>query len=169
MAAVSPAQPLPMMMTLCTFCSLEIPLIHLRWPEMQRKKRLILASPEEPARPNLTAGAGKQQTQTVRQAFASPERLGDNAHSPYTTTRGELRVTRAPGTYAVLETSQGLIVCRLFEKEAPKTVEHFVGRAEVEAVILRRPGFPPGYTRFHDPGRMPAGHRHRRSGLFVRR
>jgi len=39
-------------------------------------------------------------------------------------------VTRAPGTYAVLETSQGSIVCRLFEKEAPKTVEHFVGLAE---------------------------------------
>jgi len=37
---------------------------------------------------------------------------------------------RAPGTYAVLETSQGTIVCRLFEKEAPKTVANFVGLAE---------------------------------------
>jgi peptidyl-prolyl cis-trans isomerase A (cyclophilin A) len=39
-------------------------------------------------------------------------------------------VTRAPGTYAVLETSQGSLVCRLFEKEAPKTVANFIGLAE---------------------------------------
>jgi peptidyl-prolyl cis-trans isomerase A (cyclophilin A) len=39
-------------------------------------------------------------------------------------------VTRAPGTYAILETSQGSIVCRLFEKEAPKTVANFVELAE---------------------------------------
>jgi len=39
-------------------------------------------------------------------------------------------LTRAPGTYAVIETSQGTIVARLFEKEAPKTVENFVGLAE---------------------------------------
>ena len=39
-------------------------------------------------------------------------------------------MTRAPGTYAVLETSQGSIVCQLFEKEAPNTVANFVGLAE---------------------------------------
>jgi peptidyl-prolyl cis-trans isomerase A (cyclophilin A) len=39
-------------------------------------------------------------------------------------------LTRAPGTYAILETSQGSIVCRLFEKEAPKTVANFIGLAE---------------------------------------
>ena len=39
-------------------------------------------------------------------------------------------MTRAPGTYAVLETSQGAIVCRLFEQEAPKTVGNFIGLAE---------------------------------------
>ncbi len=39
-------------------------------------------------------------------------------------------MTRTPGTYAILETSQGSIVCRLFEKEAPKTVENFIGLAE---------------------------------------
>jgi peptidyl-prolyl cis-trans isomerase A (cyclophilin A) len=39
-------------------------------------------------------------------------------------------LTRAPGTYAILETSQGSIVCRLFEKEAPQTVANFVGLAE---------------------------------------
>jgi peptidyl-prolyl cis-trans isomerase A (cyclophilin A) len=47
-------------------------------------------------------------------------------------------VTRAPGTYAILETSQGSIVARLFEKEAPKTVANFVGLAE-------------GTTEFTDP------------------
>jgi peptidyl-prolyl cis-trans isomerase A (cyclophilin A) len=44
--------------------------------------------------------------------------------------KGEPQVTRPPGTYAVLETSQGSIVCRLFEKEAPKTVANFIGLAE---------------------------------------
>ncbi len=42
----------------------------------------------------------------------------------------EETLTRAPGTYAVFETSQGTIVCRLFEKEAPQTVANFVGLAE---------------------------------------
>lgn len=39
-------------------------------------------------------------------------------------------MTRAPGTYAVLETSQGEIVARMCEKEAPKTVANFIGLAE---------------------------------------
>ena len=39
-------------------------------------------------------------------------------------------MSRAAGTYAVFETSMGNIVARLFEKEAPKTVENFAGLAE---------------------------------------
>ena len=39
-------------------------------------------------------------------------------------------MSQAPGTYAVLQTSQGKIVCRLFEKEAPKTVANFIELAE---------------------------------------
>lgn len=35
-----------------------------------------------------------------------------------------------PGLYAVMETTQGNITIELFEKEAPKTVENFVGLAE---------------------------------------
>ena len=35
-----------------------------------------------------------------------------------------------PETYATFKTSEGTIKCRLFEKEAPKTVENFVGLAE---------------------------------------
>ena len=39
-------------------------------------------------------------------------------------------MTRPPGTYAIFETSQGNIVIKLLDKEAPKTVENFVGLAE---------------------------------------
>jgi len=39
-------------------------------------------------------------------------------------------MTRPAGTYAIFETSQGNIVIKLFDKEAPKTVENFVGLAE---------------------------------------
>jgi peptidyl-prolyl cis-trans isomerase A (cyclophilin A) len=39
-------------------------------------------------------------------------------------------MARTPGTYAVLDTSEGTIVCRLFDKEAPKTVANFVELAE---------------------------------------
>jgi peptidyl-prolyl cis-trans isomerase A (cyclophilin A) len=39
-------------------------------------------------------------------------------------------MTRTPGTYAVFETSEGTIVVRLFEKDAPKTVANFVELAE---------------------------------------
>jgi len=39
-------------------------------------------------------------------------------------------MARQPGTYAVFNTSEGDIVCRLFEKEAPKTVANFTELAE---------------------------------------
>jgi len=39
-------------------------------------------------------------------------------------------MARQPGTYATLKTSEGTIVCRLFEKEAPKTVSNFIELAE---------------------------------------
>ena len=34
-------------------------------------------------------------------------------------------MSREAGTYAIFNTSEGTIVCRLFEKEAPKTVTNF--------------------------------------------
>ena len=37
---------------------------------------------------------------------------------------------RTPGTYAILDTNHGQIVCRLFEKEAPTTVLNFIELAE---------------------------------------
>ena len=39
-------------------------------------------------------------------------------------------MTRPAGTYAIFETSLGNITCKLFEKEAPKTVANFTGLAE---------------------------------------
>jgi peptidyl-prolyl cis-trans isomerase A (cyclophilin A) len=39
-------------------------------------------------------------------------------------------MARPAGTYAIFETSLGNIVCKLFDKEAPKTVENFIGLAE---------------------------------------
>lgn len=35
-----------------------------------------------------------------------------------------------PGTYATFKTSQGTVVCELFEKDAPETVANFIGLAE---------------------------------------
>jgi peptidyl-prolyl cis-trans isomerase A (cyclophilin A) len=39
-------------------------------------------------------------------------------------------MARESGTYAVFETTEGKIVCKLFEKEAPKTVQNFTELAE---------------------------------------
>src|SRR5436189_3516232 len=38
-------------------------------------------------------------------------------------------MARTPGTYATFNTSEGNIVCRLFEKDAPKTVQNFTDLA----------------------------------------
>jgi len=39
-------------------------------------------------------------------------------------------MARQPGTYATFTTSEGEIVCRLFENDAPKTVQNFADLAE---------------------------------------
>jgi peptidyl-prolyl cis-trans isomerase A (cyclophilin A) len=39
-------------------------------------------------------------------------------------------MARTPGTYAIFHTSEGDIVTRLFEKDAPKTVANFIDLAE---------------------------------------
>lgn len=39
-------------------------------------------------------------------------------------------MTRPSGTYATFQTTEGTIVCRLFEKDAPKTVANFMDLAE---------------------------------------
>jgi peptidyl-prolyl cis-trans isomerase A (cyclophilin A) len=37
---------------------------------------------------------------------------------------------RAPGTYAIFDTTEGAVVCRLFPEHAPKTVQNFIELAE---------------------------------------
>jgi peptidyl-prolyl cis-trans isomerase A (cyclophilin A) len=69
------------------------------------------------------------------------------------------------GKYAVFDTSEGKIVCKLFDKEAPKTVENFVGLATgtkefkdpVAGSQAKRPYFDG--TKFHRiiPGFMMQG------------
>jgi cyclophilin family peptidyl-prolyl cis-trans isomerase len=39
-------------------------------------------------------------------------------------------MSRTTGTYAIFNTSEGTIVCRLFEQDAPKTVTNFIELAE---------------------------------------
>jgi peptidyl-prolyl cis-trans isomerase A (cyclophilin A) len=39
-------------------------------------------------------------------------------------------MARSAGTYAIFNTSEGTVVCRLFETDAPKTVANFVELAE---------------------------------------
>jgi peptidyl-prolyl cis-trans isomerase A (cyclophilin A) len=39
-------------------------------------------------------------------------------------------MTRQPGTYASFQTTEGTVVVRLFEKDAPKTVANFIELAE---------------------------------------
>ncbi len=39
-------------------------------------------------------------------------------------------MAREPGLYATFETTEGTVVCRLFEKDAPNTVKNFVELAE---------------------------------------
>ncbi|HYX52148.1 MAG TPA: peptidylprolyl isomerase, partial [Candidatus Limnocylindrales bacterium] len=39
-------------------------------------------------------------------------------------------MARAAGTYATFDTTEGKIVCRLFEKEAPVTTKNFIDLAE---------------------------------------
>jgi len=39
-------------------------------------------------------------------------------------------MARAQGTYAIFDTTEGKIVCRLFEKEAPLTTKNFMDLAE---------------------------------------
>ena len=64
---------------------------------------------------------------------------------------------------ATMSTNHGDITFELFDEDAPKTVENFRKLADdgfYDGLIV-----PPHHPRLHDPGRLPAGHRHRRPGL----
>jgi peptidyl-prolyl cis-trans isomerase A (cyclophilin A) len=64
-------------------------------------------------------------------------------------------MARDPGLYATIHTSEGDIVCRLFEKEAPETVKNFTdlaqGKRDWQDRVSNRKGPGPLYdnTIFH--------------------
>jgi peptidyl-prolyl cis-trans isomerase A (cyclophilin A) len=80
-----------------------------------------------PARAPVLAESFVAQFARMR-TLASPRGMRDNACAFRFSE--EETLSRAPGTYAIFETSQGPIVFRLFEKEAPQTVANFIGLAE---------------------------------------
>src|SRR6266478_6118120 len=74
-------------------------------------------------------------------AGSSPGAYRGRAQSAVSTSRAEcarsdqhvherILMTRQPGTYATFQTTEGSIVVRLFEKDAPKTVANFIELAE---------------------------------------
>jgi peptidyl-prolyl cis-trans isomerase A (cyclophilin A) len=64
-------------------------------------------------------------------------------------------MARQPGTYAIFNTSEGKIVCRLFEAEAPVTTKNFIdlaeGKREWKDTVSGKGGSGPLYhgTIFH--------------------
>ena len=68
---------------------------------------------------------------------------------------------------ATFVTSKGKIVCELFAKDAPKTVNNFVFLAREK--FLRRHHVPPRHQGLHGPGRRPHRHRPRRPRVSLRR
>src|SRR5271157_2299064 len=78
-------------------------------------------------------------------------------------------MTRQPGLYATFETSEGNIVCRLFENDAPKTVANFVELAEGKREWTHPSTRKKSKDRLYDPGWRPSGQRHGRPRLPVRR
>jgi peptidyl-prolyl cis-trans isomerase A (cyclophilin A) len=65
-------------------------------------------------------------SQANRQTRVSPIEKSAKSKTP---DLPEVSLPAEPGLYAVIYTSMGNIVCRLFEKEAPKTVANFQGLA----------------------------------------
>jgi len=55
-----------------------------------------------------------------------------------------------PGLYAVFNTTLGTFVCKLFDKETPKTVDNFVGLAEGSRQFIDTKTGQPAKKRFYD-------------------
>src|SRR6266567_6568525 len=81
---------------------------------------------------SLRQGQGRLSLQPAEPALSEvegmPARLSLRNRFIYERERNCM--TRQPGLYAMFETSEGTIVCKLFEKDAPKTVANFVELAE---------------------------------------
>lgn len=63
-------------------------------------------------------------------AVAAFAQEAEKKAAPKKTAPKKAAVKREAGTYATFQTSMGKIVCKLYEKEAPKTVANFIGLAE---------------------------------------
>ena len=63
-----------------------------------------------------------------------------------------------PGLYAIFHTSQGDITCILFEKEAPKTIDNFVGLANGTKEWTDPKTGKKVKKRFYDGLIFPSGH-----------
>lgn len=67
----------------------------------------------------------------------------------------QLELAEFKGPKAIFETSEGHFEIALFPKQAPKTVDNFIGLAKR---VLRWPDFSPHHCRFYDSRRRPDRH-----------
>ncbi len=68
--------------------------------------------------------------------------------------------------YAIISTEKGTMKAELYADETPGTVANFVELAGPQ--LLRRADLPPCDSRLRDPGRLPQGRRHGRSGYTIK-
>ncbi len=84
-------------------------------------------TPAAPPTPDPATPAEKPAAPTAEKPAPSAEKPADPA--PADTSKPSAS-KHGPGMYAHFTTNHGTMVARLFDKEAPKTVENFVGLAE---------------------------------------
>ena len=116
--------------------------------------------PQRPPARALRAARGAREGRRARRRRGRRHRRA-RSH-PETRTREEL----IPLSEITMTTNRGPIVFELFDDDAPKTVENFKKLAAdgfYDGLVV-----PPHHQGLHDPGRLPAGHRHRRPRLHVR-
>ncbi|HOX22066.1 MAG TPA: peptidylprolyl isomerase [Elusimicrobiales bacterium] len=62
-------------------------------------------------------------------AYCAEAKGAKEMNSKAAPAQADAKYNLPPGTYAALDTEKGVIICRLFEKEAPVTVANFIGLA----------------------------------------
>ncbi len=77
--------------------------------------------------PAATPRRRPRQNNSFRSPRSQSETLSYSIHS---TCKENSDMPTKPGTYATFKTSEGTVVCELFEKDAPETVANFIGLAE---------------------------------------
>jgi peptidyl-prolyl cis-trans isomerase A (cyclophilin A) len=83
------------------------------------------AAPAKPATPQTKPAAPTTKPAAPTQKPAAPTSKPAAPAPPATSA-----ATHGPGVYAHITTNHGAMVARLFDKDAPRTVENFVGLAE---------------------------------------